>query len=208
MRCSEFAKPKRNIPVLLGGFLSRLVSSISRAWMISAGVAGADDAVDIAAFGRNVGIGKAVAELLDFLGAHFGEACVAGESVDAFLGGPVELAPIDDFDRALRSHDGNFGGWPGVVHVAANVLGAHDAIGSAVSFAGDDGDLGHSGFGKGVEQLGAVHDDAAVLLLHTGKEAGNIVKGDQRNVEAVAEADKARALDRGADIEHSGEEVG
>ena len=88
------------------------------------------------------------------------------------------------------------------------MLGAHHAVGSAVGFAGDDGDLGNGGFGKGVEQFGAVHDDAAVLLLNAGQEAGNVFEGHQRNVEAVAEANEARGLDGGVDVEHAGEEVG
>jgi len=45
------------------------------------------------------------------------------------------------------------------------VLGGHDVVGAAVGLARDDGDLGHSGLGVRVQQLGAVADDAAVLLL-------------------------------------------
>src|ERR1035441_4321533 len=72
---------------------------------------------------------------------------------------------------------------------------------------GDDGDLGHGRFGEGVEQLRAVHDDATVLLLRAGEEAGDVFERDQRNVEAVAEAHEARALDAGVDVEHSGKKV-
>ena len=46
---------------------------------------------------------------------------------------------------------------------------------------------------KRKQQLGAVADDAAVLLLRAGQKAGHVFEGDQRNVEAVAEADEARA---------------
>ena len=51
-------------------------------------------------------------------------------------------------------------------------------------------------------------DDAAVLLLHAGKEAGHVFERDQRDVEAVAEADEARGLDAGVDVEDSGEKRG
>jgi hypothetical protein len=45
-------------------------------------------------------------------------------------------------------------------------------------------------------------------MLNAGQEAGNVFKGHQRNVEAVAEADEARSLDRRVDIQHAGEEIG
>jgi len=44
------------------------------------------------------------------------------------------------------------------------MLGCHDIIGASIGLAGDDGDFRHSGFSIGVEQLGAVADNAAVLL--------------------------------------------
>ena len=88
--------------------------------------------------------------------------------------GVRQLAPVDDVDRALRAHHGDLGGGPGEVDVGADVLRAHDAVRAAVGLARDDGDLGHGGFGEGVEQLGAVADDAAVLLLGAGQEAGNV----------------------------------
>ena len=120
----------------------------------------------------------------------------------------VQFAFVDDVDRAFGTHDGDLGGRPGVVHVGADVLGGHDAIGAAVGFAGDDGDFGHRGFGERVEQLGAVLDDSAVLLLRAGQKAGDVFEGDQRNVEAVAEAHEARAFDRGVDVERAGQHRG
>src|SRR5206468_3585231 len=103
---------------------------------------------------------------------------------------------------------GDLGGGPGEVDVGAEVLGAHDAVGSAVGLAGDDGELGDRRLGEGVEQFGAVADDAAVLLLDAGHEAGDVLEGDEGDVEGVAEADEARALDAGVDVEDSGEEGG
>ena len=63
--------------------------------------------------------------------------------------------------------------------------------------------FGHGTFGVGVEQFGAVLDDAPVFLGGSGHEAGNVHEGDDRNVEGVAEAHETRRLDRGLDVEHS-----
>src|SRR5208337_4058473 len=73
-----------------------------------------------------------------------------------------------------------------------------------VSFARDHGNLRHRGLGKGVQQLGAVSDDSAELLLRAGQKSGNVFEGDERNVEAIAETHEARALDAGFDVEHAG----
>lgn len=44
-------------------------------------------------------------------------------------------------------------------------------------------------------------DDAAVLLRAPRQEAGHVDEGDDRNVEGVAEANEARRLGRGVDVE-------
>ena len=67
------------------------------------------------------------------------------------------------------------------------MFGRHDTVGAAIGFAGDDRDLRNRGFRIGVEQLGAVADNAAELLGRAGQEAGHVDKGDDRNVEAVAD---------------------
>src|SRR5487761_1232899 len=76
---------------------------------------------------------------------------------------------------------------------------------AAVGFAGDDGELRDSRLGVGEQQLGPVTDDAAMLLLGAGKEARNVFERDERNVEGIAEADEARGLDAGVDVENPGE---
>ena len=48
-------------------------------------------------------------------------------------------------------------------------------------------------------------DDAAELLGGAGQEAGHVLEGDERDVEAVAEAHEARALERGVDVEAAGQ---
>ena len=51
-------------------------------------------------------------------------------------------------------------------------------------------------------------DDAVVLLGRSRQEAGYIDERDQRDVEGVAEPNEARALDRGIDVERTGQDPG
>src|SRR5271157_255186 len=181
--------------MLLGRVLVALVlQHIERLNQLAARVSGTNYRVEIAALGGNVRIGEAFAELLDL-----------GSAIGIRVWGLLDFVPIDDVYRAFRSHHRDFGRRPGVIHVGANVLGRHDAIRAAVSFARDDGHLGHGRLGKGEEQLRSVGDDAAELLLRAGQKSRDIFEGDQRDVEAVAEAHETRALDAGADVEHAGQ---
>ena len=62
------------LPCFLAGFFSRLVASMSRAVLRRRRVSlGADDRVDVAALGGNVGVREALAELFGLLGAGFGK---------------------------------------------------------------------------------------------------------------------------------------
>ncbi len=88
------------------------------------------------------------------------------------------------------------------------MFAAHDVIGAAVGLAGDDGDLGHGGFAVGVEQLGAVGDDAAVFLGHAGQKAGHVYKGDDGDVECVAKAHKAGRFFGRVNVQHAGQDGG
>ncbi len=93
---------------------------------------------------------------------------------------------------------------PGVVDITAQVLGAHDAVGTTVGLTGDDGEFWHGGLGVSIDELGSVTDDAAVLLSGTGQEAGHIDEGDKRNVEGIAETHETSALDGGIDVQATG----
>lgn len=61
--------------------------------------------------------------------------------------------------------------------------------------------LGHGRLGVGKEELGAVADDAAVLLADPGEEARHVDEGHEGDVEGVGEAHEARGLDRGVDVQ-------
>src|SRR5260370_10606540 len=92
------------------------------------------------------------------------------------------------------AHEGNLGGRPGEVGVRWNVFWGQDAVSPAVGFARDHGDFRNGGFGEGEEKLRAMPDDAAEFLLRAGKKPRNILKGDQWNIEGVAEAHEACSL--------------
>src|SRR3546814_9594635 len=66
--------------------------------------------------------------------------------------GIADVAAEDDLDRALRSHDGDLGARPGVVHVAPQMLRAHHVVGATIGLAGDDGDLRHRRLGEGEDR--------------------------------------------------------
>jgi hypothetical protein len=151
---------------------------------------GHDDFVEIAALGGDEGVGEAGLVVLD----------AAGDLVRI-----AQFGAVEDLHRALRPHDGDLGGRPGIVHVAADVLRRHDVIGPAIGLAGDQRDLGHGGLGIGEQQLGAVLDEAAVFLRRARQEARHVDEGDERDAEAVAEAHEARRLAAGVGIEHAGE---
>src|SRR5262249_7167118 len=72
---------------------------------LRAGLGGLDDSVDIAAFGGDVGVRKALAEL--------GNLCLAQE-LALRLRRALELAAVNNVDRAFRSHHRDFSSGPGV----------------------------------------------------------------------------------------------
>src|SRR6185369_5512770 len=83
--------------------------------------------------------------------------------------------------------------------------GAHHAVRAAVGLAGDHGDLGDGGLAVRVEQLGAAPDDAVVLLVGAGKEAGDVDQHHDRDVEAVAGPHEPGGLLGGVDVQAAGE---
>src|SRR6185312_8309598 len=86
-----------------------------------AGFAGLDHVIDIAALGGDERVGEALPELGDFLLAQ------------AVFAGVGKFTAVDDVNGAFGAHDRDFGGGPGEIYVRADVLGAHHAIGAAVS---------------------------------------------------------------------------
>src|SRR5260370_32756117 len=97
------------------------------------------DGIDVAAFGGDKRIGKALAKFGDFLLAKF---------FALGFGGFCQFAFVDNVYGPFGAHDGNFRGGPGEVSVSADVFTGHDAIRAAVRLARDYGDLRNGGFGE------------------------------------------------------------
>ena len=142
-----------------------------------AGVGGRNDVVDEAQLGCAIGVVELFLILLDALGLLFGS-----------------LLAIKDRHGALGTHHGDFGALVSQIDISSELLAVHHDVGTSVCLAGNQGDLRHSGFGKGVEKLGTMTNDAAMLLVDARHEARHVLDGDDRDVEAVAEAYEACTL--------------
>eukprot|EP00123_Amoebidium_parasiticum_P013138 comp21793_c0_seq1/m.30974 comp21793_c0_seq1/g.30974 ORF comp21793_c0_seq1/g.30974 comp21793_c0_seq1/m.30974 type:complete len:426 (+) comp21793_c0_seq1:206-1483(+) len=133
-----------------------------------------------------------------------GEGCAQGRLVLALLCSQV-LGPTEDNGHGtLGTHDGNFGRGPCVVGVTAQVLGAHHVVGTTVGLARNHGNLGDGGLGIGVQQLGTVANDTAILLGSARQETRHIHERQQGDVEGIAEPHKPGTLDGGIDVEAAG----
>ena len=149
------------LPCFFRGFVSRLSASIvERPDQPRPRLGRLDDVVDVAARRGDV----RVREL----------RLVRRDQPRLFrdrIGGGRDRVLEDDVDRALRAHHRDLRRRPGEVHVAADVLAAHDVVRAAVCLAGDDRQLRDRRLAVGVQQLRAVLDDPAVFLAR--RPAGN-----------------------------------
>ena len=84
-------------------------------------------------------------------------------------------------------------------------LDAHHVVGAAVGLARDHGDLRHRALGVGVQQLGAVLDDAAVLLAVPGMKPGTSTKVTIGMLKASQKRTKRAALIAALDVEAAGQ---
>ena len=97
-----------------------------------------------------------------------------------------DLPAEDDVRGTLRAHHRDLVGRPGVRQVGPDRAGIHHDVRAPVCLAQDHLDARDRGLAVGVQELGAMPDDAAVLLVHARQEAGDVDQGDQRDVERVA----------------------
>ena len=152
-----------------------------------------DHLVDVAALRRAVGIRKPFPVVLDqLLAARLRIVRV------------LELLAEDDVHRAVRAHHRDLCRRPREVEVRTDVLGAHDVVRAAVRLARDHRQLRHRRLRERVQQLRAVANDPAPLLLRTGEKSRHVDERDERNVERVAEPDEARGLHRRVDVQDAG----
>ena len=107
----------------------------------------------------------------------------------------------------VRAHHRDLGRRPREREVGADRLRVHDDVRAAVRLARDDLHPRHGRLAVRVQQLGAVADDAAVLLVGAGQEAGHVDERDERDVERVARAHEARRLLRRVDVEGAREHL-
>src|SRR3990167_105611 len=105
------------------------------------------------------------------------------------------LLSENDINSAFSAHHRNFGSGITVIDVAANVLARHYIISPAIPLAGDDRYLGDSGFTERIEELSPMPDNASRFHVDSREKAGDINKGDEWDIEAVAETDEACRLD-------------
>ena len=124
------------------------------------------------------------------------------------LGFLVRVLAEDDVGCTGRTHDRNLGSRPGHDLVSAQLAAAHGYVGTAISLAGDDGDLGHRSLAVCVEHLGAVTDDAVVFLVYARQEARHINQIHQREVEGIAEADETCCLIGSVHIQAASHDIG
>src|SRR5699024_12033835 len=107
--------------------------------------------------------------------------------------------------RAPCTHDRDLRRRPREIDVRAQLLRAHDAVRAAIGLAGDEGDEGDRRLAVRVDELRAAADDAAVLLVRAGQEAGDVDEREDGQVERVAQAHEAGRLLRGVDVECAGQ---
>ena len=118
------------------------------------------------------------------------------------------LLPVNDVHGPFGAHHGDLSSGPRVVDVTSKTFAAHDYIGAAIRLSGQNADLGHRGLGVGEYQLGPVTDDPAVFLVGARQETGDVDKGNNRNIEGVAEAHEPCRLNRRVDVQDAGEKAG
>ncbi len=84
------------------------------------------------------------------------------------------------------------------------MLAVHHAICAAICFPCYHSHLWNRRLAKSIKQLSAMSNDAPMFLVDTWQESGNILKNDQWDVEAIAEAHETCRLRTSVDIENTG----
>ena len=86
---------------------------------------------------------------------------------------------VQDPDGGVRAHHRDLRPGPGERDVRPHLARAHRDVGAAHRLAGHDRDLGDGGLAVRVDDLGAVADDAPVLLVRAGQEARAVHERDR-----------------------------
>ena len=130
-------------------------------------VAGFDDIVNISVFSCLIWIGKHIGIFLFFF-------CQERLNILAGLFLFLGFFRTQHCHGTRCAHYCDFCRGPCIVQVSAQLLASHHDVASAVALAQGNGNLGHSGFSIGIQQLCTVQDHSVVLLSCTGQKAGNV----------------------------------
>ena len=151
-----------------------------------AGAVGHNHIVYIAPLTSNKGVGKLLAILLS---ARINFLLVANIFAENNLHG------------TFGTHHRNLCRGPGQIYITAQMLRCHHIIGTAIGLASNQSHLGHCALRIGIEQLGTMFNNAAILLTGTGHKAWYIHQSQHRNIKSIAEAYKPRRLAGGINIQ-------
>ena len=111
----------------------------------------------------------------------------------------------ENVDSAFSTHNGDLSDREGEHAVCTEVLAVHGDVCATVSLAEDERHARHCCFGVCKEELCTVADNAVVFLLRARHVTRNVFERKDRNVEAVAEADKACCLIASVHVQRTGE---
>ena len=109
----------------------------------------------------------------------------------------------NDLGGTLCPHHRNFCGGPRKDQVGPDVPGIHHVVGPSIGLSCDHCDPGYGGFAEGIEQFGAIRDDAIPFLVGARQKARHIFQHHKWHIEGVTRPHKARRLDRRIVVEHS-----
>ena len=165
-----------------------------------AGVAWVDDPVVVDLAGHEQGVRLALDLLLD--GAALGGVGCLVERPSGRLGG---LAGDDRHHpgELLRAHHRDLGVGPREQEPWTVGPPAHAVVPGPVGRAHDHREVRHRGVGHGVDHLGAVLDDAGLLVLLADHVAGGVLQEEQRRVGLVGEQDELGGLLRLVHEQHA-----
>ena len=80
------------------------------------------------------------------------------------------------------------------------MFAGHHIVGSTVGFAQNDRQFGHGRLGESVEKFSTVPDDSSPFLVGPGEETRHVLKGQNRDVEGVAKANKSGGFVAGVNV--------
>ena len=112
---------------------------------------------------------------------------------------------MENVDCTFSTHNGDLSDREGEHAVSTEVLAVHGDVCATVSLAEDERHARHCSFGVCKEELCAVADNAVVFLLRARHVTRNVDEREDRNVEAVAEANEACGLVAGVHVQRTGE---